>query len=234
MKKPGIVLATSLLLFITPALLAQVTASEKYTIADTLRGSYGPGRSWWDALKYKIDVKFNLADSTISGSNEIEFKVLTQGKEMQIDLQEPLVIDSIIYPGKSIRQASYKKIGNAYFIPSEKYATASINRIRIYYHGKPRTAVRPPWDGGVSWRKDINSNPWISISCQQLGASVWYPCKDHQSDEPDHASLSITAPTVLVSISNGRLQSKKDNMDNTSTSTWSVVNPINNYCIIPY
>jgi aminopeptidase N len=104
----------------------------------------------------------------------------------------------------------------------------------VYYHGKPRIAKNPPWDGGVIWTKDKNGFPWITVACQGLGASVWYPCKDHQSDEPDSAELHITAPLDLVSVSNGRLRSKVDNKDGTSTYSWAVVNPINNYCIIPY
>src|SRR5450432_4662312 len=70
--------------------------AQPFTHADTLSGSNGPGRSWWDATKYNLHVKFNLQDSTISGYNIIDFKVLNKGIMMQIDLQEPLIIDSIL------------------------------------------------------------------------------------------------------------------------------------------
>ena len=71
--------------------------SSKTTIthADTLRGTYGPSRDWWDALKYNLHVNFNIKDSTISGYNTIDFKILKHGTTMQIDLQQPLVLDSI-------------------------------------------------------------------------------------------------------------------------------------------
>ena len=108
-------------------------------------------------------------------------------------------------------------------------------QIEIYYHGKPKEAIRPPWDGGWIWKKDEQGRPWMSVACQGLGASVWYPCKDHQSDEPDNgASLSIRVPDSLVAVGNGRLKEKKPNGDHTVTYTWAVVNPINNYNIIPY
>src|SRR4029453_15043842 len=56
-----------------------------------------------------------------------------------------------------------------------------------------------------------------------------------QSDEPDSgASLSITVPDTLTAVGNGRLKEKKINADGTATFTWTVVNPINNYNIIPY
>ncbi len=217
----------------------------QFTHADSLRGSYGPARSWWDVTKYDLHVKFNLEDSSISGWNIITFKVLKKGNLMQIDLQEPLVIDSIFEinetPSEPKRTAykkekvkSYYKDGNAYFVSTTNNNLQTTNKLIVYYHGKPHVAKKAPWDGGIVWARDKNKNPWISIACEGLGASVWYPCKDHQSDEPDSAELHITAPSELVSVGNGRLRSKIDNKDGTSTYSWAVVNPINNYCIIPY
>ncbi len=217
----------------------------QFTHADSLRGSYGPARSWWDVTKYDLHVKFNLEDSSISGWNIITFKVLKKGNLMQIDLQEPLVIDSIFEinetPSEPKRTAykkekvkSYYKDGNAYFVSTTNNNLQTTNKLIVYYHGKPHVAKNAPWDGGIVWARDKNKNPLISIACEGLGASVWYPCKDHQSDEPDSAELHITAPSELVSVGNGRLRSKIDNKDGTSTYSWAVVNPINNYCIIPY
>ncbi len=217
----------------------------QFTNADSLRGSYGPARSWWDVTKYDLHVKFNLEDSSISGWNIITFKVLKKGNLMQIDLQEPLVIDSIFEinetPSEPKRTAykkekvkSYYKDGNAYFVSTTNNNLQTTNKLIVYYHGKPHVAKNAPWDGGIVWARDKNKNPWISIACEGLGASVWYPCKDHQSDEPDSAELHITAPSELVSVGNGRLRSKIDNKDGTSTYSWAVVNPINNYCISPY
>ena len=214
--------------------------AQHYTHADTLRVSNGRGRSWWDATKYDLHVKFNLEDSTISGYNIISFKVLKPDSIMQIDLQEPMVIDSVVevqnensYPMNYIiikaGKAIYKD-GNAYFFK----IFSGVENVTIYYHGKHRISKKAPWDGGVVWARDKQHNPWISIACQGLGASVWYPCKDYQGDEPDSAEMHITAPSDLISISNGRLRSKIDNNDGTSTYTWAVVNPINNYDFIPY
>ncbi len=220
----------------------------QYTHADTLRGTNGPARSWWDVTKYDLHVKFNVEDKSISGWNEISFKVLKKTNILQIDLQEPMHLDSVmfreltlvkedgIYWEKPVKISDIKKDGNAYFI-SLPVAWLNINdekNIIIYYHGKPQTALNPPWDGGIIWKRDDRNNPWITIACQGLGASVWYPCKDHQSDEPDSAELHITAPSELVSVANGKLRSKIENKDGTSTYSWAVVNPINNYDIIPY
>jgi aminopeptidase N len=218
--------------------------AQPYTHADTLRGSNGPGRAWWDATKYDLHVKFNLEDSTISGYNEISFKVLKPGSVMQIDLQEPMIIDSIqmldVYSSRYPPvQTFYKNVitkdSNGYFIDLKNILRPkAINSVTIYYHGKPKISKKAPWDGGIVWARDKQHNPWISIACQGLGASVWYPCKDYQGDEPDSAEMHITAPSDLIAISNGRLRSKIDNNDGTTTTTWAVVNPINNYDFIPY
>jgi aminopeptidase N len=166
---------------------------------------------------------------------------------MQIDLQQPLTIDSIIDENEKL---DYKKIDeNVYYVflknvESKTYIdkieggkgwTNKENSLTIYYHGTPREAVNPPWDGGWIWKKDQLGRPWMSVACQGLGASVWYPCKDHLSDEPDNgASLSIIVPDSLVAVGNGRLMSTQKNNDGTITYKWEVKNPINNYDIIPY
>ena len=218
-----------------------------FTHADTLRGTYGVSRDWWDVLKYDLHVKFNLGDSSISGWNEIQLKVLNSelhnltgadgqhglyAKTIQIDLQEPLIIDSVI----SYRKLAFWKDGNAYFVnwPNEFLKKNVSYSFRIYYHGKPRIAIRPPWDGGLIMKKDNNNNPFVSIACQGLGASVWYPCKDHQADEPDSAEMHITIPDSLMCVGNGRFRGKINNGDGTATYDWAVVNPINNYNLIPY
>jgi len=211
-----------------------------FTHADTLRGTYGPSRDWWDVLKYDLHVKFNIEDSTISGYNIIQFKVLKKGDVMQIDLQEPMILDSIVYRKRLENGSVTKKIdnprkdGNAYFFRFEHDIRLSGGFFTVYYHGKPSIARRPPWDGGLIWKKDKNNNPWVSIACQGLGASVWYPCKDHQADEPDSAEMHITIPDTLMCVGNGRYRGKIDNGDGTATYDWAVVNPINSYNLIPY
>ncbi|HRB23791.1 MAG TPA: M1 family metallopeptidase, partial [Ferruginibacter sp.] len=107
--------------------------------------------------------------------------------------------------------------------------------VTVYYHGKPREAKMPPWDGGWIWKKDRMGRPWMSVACQGLGASVWYPCKDHQSDEPDNgAVLNITVPDSLKAVGNGRLMQQSAHYNSSTTYSWQVVNPINNYNIVPY
>jgi aminopeptidase N len=224
---------------------------QQLTHADTLRGTYGPSRDWWNVLKYDLHVKFNIADSTISGYNVIQFKTLKKGDVMQIDLQEPMILDSVEcnialnqYTKNGIKVMTrmatvftiteFKKDGNAYFLNISNDKQQTINSLKVYFHGKPTIARRPPWEGGLIWKKSADGSPWVSIACQGLGASVWYPNKDLQSDEPDSAEMHITVPDSLMCVGNGRYRGKINNGDGTATYDWAVTEPINNYNIIPY
>lgn len=222
-----------LLILLWPCFL-QAQRKQAFTHADTLRGSVTPERAWWDVLKYDISVQPDYTSKTIRASVEITYNVLKNGdRPMQIDLQDPMIIDSVRM-GKSL--LAFHKITddkNAWYIETGKH-TMGKNALTIFYHGKPREAKRAPWDGGWIWAKDSLGRPWMTVACQGLGASVWYPCKDYQGDEPDNgAILRITVPDTLVGVGNGRLK-KTFHHDDLATYVWEVVNPINNYNIIPY
>ena len=224
------------------SLLIINSGNAQFTHQDTLRGSNGPGRDWWDVLAYKINVEPDYNTKTIKGINEISFKVTKQNKAniMQIDLQQPLVIDSVFLDNKRVNKITRE--GNVYWIDFEKikFNTTPASqmhphyRMLIYYHGEPVVAKRPPWDGGWIFAKDEKGRPWMSVACQGRGASVWYPCKDWQGDEPDAgATIRMIVPDSLVAVSNGKMISDGVNLGKRYT-TWNVINPINNYNIIPY
>ncbi len=198
-----------------------------YTRQDSLRGSITPERAWWNLQYYHLSVKVQPNDSTISGNNLITYKVLKPAQVIQIDLQNPMQITKVIQDGQSLH---YKREGNAFFVElQKKQVTGKTESITVFYEGKPRVARRPPWDGGFSWKKDAEGKWFITTSCQGLGASVWWPCKDHMYDEADSMLISITVPKGLEDISNGRLLKVVDNPDETRTFDWFVSNPINNY-----
>jgi aminopeptidase N len=211
----------------------------QFTHQDTLRGTITPERAWWNVLRYDIQVTPDYGSKTLQGRNSITIQVVKPENKLQLDLQEPMIIDSIFLIAQTGNAAktslTFQRDGNAWFVTMPALTANATPVLEVNYHGKPREAVRPPWDGGWIWTKDKQGRPWMSVACQGLGASVWYPCKDHQSDEPDNgASLSITVPDTLVAVGNGRLQSKTTNNNGTATYTWAVKNPINNYNIIPY
>ena len=197
------------------------------TRQDSLRGSITPEREWWDLTYYHLDIKVEPDKKFISGSNTVGYKVLKSNKTMQIDLQEPMEITSVISNGKPLK---FNREGNAYFIELKaKQKKNDVNYIEIFYEGFPKEAIRAPWDGGLSWTKDDNDNHFIATSCQGLGASVWWPNKDHMYDEVDSMLISVNVPKHLTNVSNGRLRKVTEHKDNTKTFDWFVTNPINNY-----
>jgi aminopeptidase N len=219
-------------------LLSSVCSAQQakaFTRADSLRGTVNEERSWWDVQRYDLSVRPDYPSKTITATSVITYKVT--GKQttnrLQLDLQEPLVIDSILLDKK--QKVSFKKDGNAWHVDVPSQQKNSEHTLAVFYQGKVHEAKRAPWDGGWIWATDSLGRPWMTVACQGLGASVWFPCKDHQSDEPDKgASLTMTVPDTLIAIGNGRLQSKKQNNDGTATYTYAVTNPISTYCIIPY
>jgi aminopeptidase N len=223
MSKSGAALALSLVL--SSAAVGQTTST--FTRADTLRGSNTAERAWWDAAFYDLAVKVNPADSSIVGRNTISYRILAPAREMQIDLQQPLVVDSIVQDGEEL---SARREGNALFVTLlSRQPVGGRKRIAVYYHGKPVVAQRAPWDGGFVWTRDSVGNHWIATANEGLGASVWWPNKDIYSDEPDSQRVAITVPDPLVNVSNGRLRRAQSNGDGTTTFEWFVRSPINNY-----
>lgn len=202
-------------------------SAQPFTHQDTLRGSITPERSWWDLLHYDLALAVDPETKTIRGQNTITFLARTTGRYLQVDLQDPLLIDKVVFRGETV---SYRRDGYAYRIELPVPVPANaVERIVISYGGKPVEARRPPWDGGFTWSKDEQGNPFIATSCQGLGASVWWPCKDHMYDEPDSMDIRVTVPQGLMDVSNGRLASIEYLPDGRRTYHWTVKNPINNY-----
>ena len=201
--------------------------SHVYNHNDTLRGSITKERAWWDVTHYTLKIKPDIDNQTIQGVNFIRFKALKSDSVLQIDLQPDLKIDSIIYLSQKCK--IFDEGINAHLVTLPNVCKVnSIYEIGVYYHGKPHIATNPPWEGGFQWGKN-DYLPYISTSCQGLGASSWWPCKDHQSDEPDSMLIEITVSKELIAVSNGRLQNVVTESSGDKTFVWVVKNPINNY-----
>jgi len=199
------------------------------TRQETLRGSVTPEREWWDVLHYHLNVEFLPETKRLKGSNTITFKTLKPGNKMQIDLQPPLAITKIVH-GES--QLKFEREGNVYWVLFEKELAKGVeDKIEVFYEGIPVVSRNPPWVGGITWGRDDLGEHFIVTTCQGIGASIWWPNKDHGADEPDRGmQTSVTVPENLVAVSNGRL--KKTDHDvaaKKKTYHWEVLNPINNY-----
>lgn len=254
------IISASIVAILTGILLPAISCAQPlnkkdgFNLQDTLRGTITPERAWWDVQQYKLFVEPDYKAETIKGHITIVYKVISNNPDttkMQIDLQQPMQIDgAFAFDGQQVklmpgpgasnpqphqlnRKLPFTRNGNVYYIEGASRKN-KIDSLIIYFSGKPRKAINPPWDGGWIFTKDTKERPWMSVACQGLGASVWYPCKDHQSDEPDNgATFEIKVPNDLVAVANGRLQSKVT-QGNATTWKWKVTSPINNYNIVPY
>ena len=205
-------------------------SQETFTRKDSLLGGLPFERTCYDVQHYNLDITIDPVKKSISGYNEIEYRVVEKTAKIQLDLFENMMVDSIVQSGKKL---DYKREFGAIFIsfPSDLKNNSS-QILRCYYHGIPIEAPHAPWQGGIMWTKDSNHNVFAGVAVQGTGASLWFPVKDSQSDEPDKgATISIAVPNGLTAVSNGRFKGSEDLQNGYTKWNWEVVNPINDYDI---
>ncbi|HNP33901.1 MAG TPA: M1 family metallopeptidase [Flavobacterium sp.] len=207
-----------------------LSAQERATRKDTLQGGLRPERTCFDVLHYDLNIKINPDERTVAGYNDIRFKVVSATSKIQLDLFENMQVDSIIFNSKKL---NYKREFGAVFIDFPAQLTINSEQsLRFYYSGKPIIARNAPWDGGFVFTKDSQGKNWVGVACQGTGASLWYPVKDSQSDEPDFgATIKVAVPNGLMDVSNGRLTGSEDLKNGYTRWDWEVKNPINTYSI---
>ncbi|MBC7407143.1 MAG: M1 family metallopeptidase [Arcicella sp.] len=233
------------IIFIAFQMLVSFVIKAQFTHQDSLRGTLSPIRACYDATFYDLKLKIIPTSQSIEGSNTIYYKSTTDFKKMQVDLYANMQIINISQHDKPLK---FSRDGNAIFIIfSDIQKKGEAYSIKIDYRGKPQIAKNPPWDGGFTWKKDLNGKDWIVVSCEGTGASLWFPNKDHLSDEPDSVRITCAVPKGLTCVSNGNLRSTKylksesqvfDNKQldgilplSYTEFQWFVSYPINNYNI---
>ena len=222
----------------------------QFSYQDSLRGALRKERAY-DVKHYDLNLKIDIENQSISGFNKITFQNIDLDSVLQLDLFENFEIDSIVYhntyqsqnltqtlrnrrEGKVIWVELPTEIRNDLYTSKENKTNEMIS---VFYHGKPQNAVNPPWDGGFTWNKKANDKPWVTVSCQGLGASSWFPLKDHLSDKPDSVRMYFEVPKELFCVSNGDLISiNKNSTKNTDDKNyvgyeWKTSYPISSYNI---
>jgi len=196
------------------------------TRAEVLRGAIRPERDCYDVTRYDLTIKVDTSTKSIEGSNKITFHALRDFSRLQVDLFANMKVDKILFNGA---EQKFTRDFDAVFIDLDKIITQNTDAfIEVFYSGKPIIAKNPPWDGGFTWTKDQRGKPWISVSCQGIGASLWWPNKDHQSDEPETMTISCIVPGDLRCVSNGR-ETAVEKLGDFTRYEWTVSYPINNY-----
>lgn len=203
----------------------------QFTEETRLRGTLTRYRSCYDVKHYDINISIMPESKSLKGYVDIHAVAAGDFDTLQVDLYENLKLNSIEVNGVN---AGFKRKEGAVFVAvSGGMKKGGKLVMRVNYEGKPMIARKPPWAGGMVWKKDKNGKPWIGVACEGDGASLWWPNKDHLSDEPDSTSINITVPAGLMAVANGRLRDSIPNGRET-TYKWFVSHPINNYNITVY
>lgn len=206
------------------------TNAQNFTRRDSLQGGMRFERACYDVQRYDLNIQINPEERNIVGYNEVTFDVLQNTKKIQLDLFENMNIDSIVFHKKKL---TYKRDNDAVFIHfTTELPQNTSQKLRFYYSGKPLIAKNAPWDGGFVFKKDKNGKDFIGVAVQGTGASLWYPVKDSQTDEPDKgATIKVAVPNGLMNVSNGRFKGQEDLGNGYTRWDWEVINPINTYSI---
>lgn len=185
-------------------------------------------QSKYDVIFYDLDLSINSSEKSISGWTSIKIKSLTDGLEkIELDLYKDLVVSDVRM--NEARMKFTRDDDKLWIELNKALAAGEMIDLKITYHGQPMEAKFPPWRGGFNWSKDANGDDWIGVSCEGEGAKVWFPCKDHPSDEPDSAALHITIPDPYYCASNGLLRGVTSLKPGFKTFHWATNYPINNY-----
>lgn len=218
----------SFLVILTFLGIQQINA--QFTRRDSLQGGLRIERTSYDVKRYDLNITINPEQKSIKGFNDITFEVMVPTQKIQLDLFDNMKVDSIVWNTKKLK---YIRDNDAVFIDfPEKLASKSNHKLKFYYSGNPKIAKNAPWDGGFVFKKDSNGKDFIGVAVQGTGASLWYPVKDSQTDEPDNgASIKVAVPNGLMNVSNGRFLGSQDLKNGYTRWDWEVKNPINNYTI---
>lgn len=191
-------------------------------------------RDCFDVTWYHLDIQINPTERALSG--EVEIKGIATGAldTIQIDLAEALTVKKVVFEGDNTAVPFVRKASCFLVKVPEKLAHAPSFTVKVAYEGAPQVSKRPPWAGGMVWKKDKNGKPWVGVACETEGGSLWFPCKDANYDEPDSvlAQFSIADTGVMI-VSNGQLVGEEHTAGRYS-STWKVSYPINVYDITFY
>ena len=200
--------------------------SYHFTQADTLRGALRPERTCYDVTYYELQLRVLIDSKWIEGQVDIYYNALSPFEVLQIDLYHNMRIRSIEWEGQEL---TFERRKNAVFIHFPPQKAGSSSHFRVTYSGAPWEAPFAPWQGGFVWTQDNNGSPWIGVACEGDGASLWWPNKDHLSDEPDSMLISVVVPNPLQCISNGNLRKQSPEGRGYTRYEWFVSYPINNY-----
>ena len=212
--------------------LAPAAQTQTPTRAAHLRGALRPERVAFDVVHYAIDMELLPRDSAVAGTVRVAYRGVVPSDTIQLDLDARLRVGRVEQAGQRL---GYRREGDAVFVAlARPTAPGALDTVVIGYAGQPVRALNPPWDGGLVWSRDSLGRPWVSVSCEGIGASTWWPNKDHLGDEPDSVRFAMTVPDPLRVVGNGRARGTERLPGGRTRYTYATMLPINTYNVTFY
>ncbi|MEE4270575.1 MAG: M1 family metallopeptidase [Thermoanaerobaculales bacterium] len=193
-------------------------------------GELAPDMAAYDVRHTDLEVQVDPASESIRGRAVVTVDAVAPADVFAIHLDDRLQVVAVRVDG-DLADARHAD-GVISVALDDPWPAGSRHRVGVEYGGAPKKALRAPWIDGFVWSETPSGEPWVGVTCEGDGADIWWPCKDHPSDEPDEGmDIALTVPEGLVGLSNGRPMGETTNPDGTVTSRWRVGFPVNNYAV---
>lgn len=214
----------AVLLFLCCSILSNAYAQEL-----TSGGKLKPEQAIMDVRHYSINLAVDIDNKSISGFTVIDFILSQQAPVLLFDLLNDMKVEKIWVNGK---ETPFTHTNALITVSPAAPVAAGKASVKVKYAGKPHVATRPPWEDGFTWTKDTLGHPWVAVTAEAAGGQIYFPCKNHPSDEPNEgADMNITVPKGLVVAAPGLLQ-KVTHQKSTDTYFWKTNYTTNNYSLV--
>ena len=192
-------------------------------------GKLNPLQAIMDIRHYTIALDVDIANKTIKGNAEVELLLSKSTDTLLLDLVHLYTVNKVKVNNKLV---NFEQKNDRIYITASAAFLLGKQTIHIEYAGEPPIAINPPWNGGFTFTKDRSGNDWVAINCQKEGGRLYFPCKDHPSDEPNEGvDMLITVPENLVVAGPGLLKNVIQKK-NKKTYHWKTNYTISNYCVV--
>ncbi len=155
----------------------------------------------YDVKYYRCEWEVDPAIRYISGKITIYFIITVATNNVQLDLMNPLVADSVKQRNVLLTKQHINNVLTVNF--ASTINAGVLDSITVFYQGVP------PNTGFGSFIQDQHAAiPVMWSLSEPYGSRDWWPCKNGLDDKADSLDVIITNPAAYKAASNGLLQSE--------------------------
>ncbi len=193
--------------------------------AAAVRAVATPAQQRYDARAYDLDLHAEPATQVLSGLVRVRATV-TDGplSALDLDLSDVMTVDSVTVAGAP---AAFSHAAGMLSVSlGRAYAGGEDVDVTIGYHGVPGAGT---FSAAFTFTTH-NGLPLMWSLSEPFGAREWWPCKDAPEDKADSVTVRFTAPSGMITASNGVLLSSSDDGTHAVTQ-WAERHPIATYLV---